>query len=214
MPFAKYWLHNAFLKINDEKMSKSLGNFLTVRDVAKKYDLQVLRFFMLGAHYRTPINFSDELMESAKSGLERIKNAVIRLDELKAVASKEKKEESFITDKYKKLFEEAMDDDFNTALALSVIFDFVKDVNTNVDENFSKKTIENISSTLEELCDILGLKLRDEVLLDENIDKLIEERNVARANKDFALADKIRDDLLSRGIVLEDTKAGVRWKRI
>ena len=217
--FAKYWMHNGFLKINNEKMSKSLGNFLTVRDISEKYDLQVLRFFMLGAHYRNPVNFSDELMESAKNGLERIRTCAARLKELSGTSG-----ESNVTDAEKTLLEEAvafktsfetaMDDDFNTADATASIFDLVKFINSNVSEDSSAGFISELSDELYELTGVLGLEISpEEEMAGEEIEALIEERNAARKNKDFARADEIRDELLEKGIVLEDTRDGVRWKR-
>ena len=219
VPFARYWLHNAFLNINNKKMSKSLGNFFTVRDISKEYDLIVLRFFMLSAHYRNPINFSHDLMESAKNGLERIITAVANLNHLaenaddKAMTDDEKALLSQTDAMYKK-FEEAMDDDFNTADAISAIFELVKFANSNSSTDNSKEYLTGLVKKITTLTDVLGLKVvREEGILDDEIDALIEERQQARKNKDFARADEIRDTLLSKGIILEDTREGVRWKR-
>ena len=219
VPFARYWLHNAFLNINNKKMSKSLGNFFTVRDISKEYDLIVLRFFMLSAHYRNPINFSHDLMESAKNGLERIITAVANLNHLaenaddKAMTDDEKTLLSQTDAMYKK-FEEAMDDDFNTADAISAIFELVKFANSNSGADNSKEYLTGLVKKITTLTDVLGLKVvREEGILDDEIDALIEERQQARKNKDFARADEIRDTLLSKGIILEDTREGVRWKR-
>lgn len=214
--FAHYWMHNGFLNIDGEKMSKSLGNFFTVRDISEKYDLQVLRFFMLSAHYRSPLNFSAELMEAAKSGLERIKTAAANLDFLlKNAEDKDSGEEDF--DKIKEFtsrFDEAMDDDLNTADAVSVVFELVKYINTTADEKSSKKYLTALKTELVNLTDVLGLIIEEkEELLDSDIEALINERQEARKNKDFKRADEIRDELSSRGIILEDTRQGVKWKR-
>ena len=217
--FARYWLHNAFLNIDNRKMSKSLGNFFTVREISEKYDLQVLRFFMLSAHYRSPLNFSAGLMEASKNGLERIINGV---ENLKFVAQnaaaqemseKEKALEAELA-KYEAKFDEAMDDDFNTADAISVIFELVKFANTNVGSDSSKAFAEAVREKILGLCDILGLLVeKEEEMLDGDIEKLIEERQAARKAKDFARADEIRDQLLARGILLKDTREGVKWER-
>lgn len=214
--FANYWMHNGFLNIDNKKMSKSLGNFFTVREIADKYDLQVLRFFMLSAHYRSPLNFSAELMEAAKSGLERIHNSYDNLMYLYENASTDEADESEYkeaVDKYIKKFEEAMEDDFNTADAISAVFELVKYINQNVDDNTAKNVLKLFIDNLSMLCDILGIILKkEEKLLDADIEKMIEERQQARKNKDFATADRIRDELLSKGIALEDTREGVKYK--
>ena len=218
-PFAHYWMHNAFLNIDNRKMSKSAGNFFTVRDIITKYDPQVLRFFMLSAHYRSPLNFSAELMEAAKNGLERILTAVSNLNFLlskaqeKEMTEAEKKqlEEAKV---YTVRFDEAMDDDFNTADAIAAIFELVKFINTNTDGESSKAYLSALHEQIRELCDVCGLIVdRKEEMLDEEIEKLIEERQAARKAKDFARADAIRNELLEKGIVLEDTREGVKWKR-
>jgi len=215
--FAKYWMHNAFLNIDNKKMSKSAGNFFTVRDIAEKYDLQVLRFFMLSAHYRSPLNFSADLMEAAKNGLERI---VTCADKLNSYLSNENavtdEEKQLLVDasKYNDRYNEAMDDDFNTADAISVIFELVKFINTNVDENSSKEFVEGLLKQLTTLADICGLILeRKEEMLDQEIEDMIAARQAARKEKNFKLADEIRDTLLQKGIILEDTREGVKWKR-
>ena len=217
--FARYWMHNAFLNIDNRKMSKSLGNFFTVREISEKYDLQVLRFFMLNAHYRSPLNFSAELMESSQNALERIQTAVDNLKFLAEHASAQemtpeeaaKAEEAA---KYEKAFDDSMDDDFNTADAIAAIFDLVKFANTTADEKSSKAYAETLREKIQGLCDIMGLITeKKEELLDEDIEKLIEERQAARKAKNFARADEIRAELLEKGIVLEDTREGVKWKR-
>lgn len=219
VPFAHYWMHNAFLNINNKKMSKSLGNFFTVREISEKYDLQVLRFFMLTAHYRNPLNFSADLMESAKAGLDRILTGAERLKDLIEQAEETDLSSAEMaglqeSEKFTTQFEKAMDDDFNTADAITAIFDFVKFLNTNTDENSSKAYLTGLHDSLWRLADVLGLILdREEENLDDEIEELIQERQDARKNKDFAKADEIRDKLLSMGIVLEDSREGVKWKR-
>lgn len=242
-PFAKYWMHNAFLNIDNKKMSKSEGNFFTVRDISEKYDLQVLRYFMLSAQYRTPLNFSAELMEAAKNGLERIVTCAHNLTYLMEHASAqdasaqdnreaeaaapgnaespaaaamhaEEREclegaQQFVT-----RFEEAMDDDFNTADAISVVFELVKYINSHVDGGSSKDLLQALYDVLYKLTDVLGLIVeKKEEILDEDIERLIAERQAARKEKNFARADEIRNELLEKGIVLEDTREGVKWKR-
>lgn len=217
--FAKYWMHNAFLNIDNKKMSKSAGNFFTVRDIAEKYDLQVLRFFMLSAHYRSPLNFSAELMEAAKNGLERIVTAVDNLKFLLEAAQADtltEAEETLLAEAkaYEAKFDEAMDDDFNTADAIAAIFELVKFANTNADADKSKAFLQSLINEIKELSDICGLIVDKKAeMLDSDIEALIEERQAARKAKNFARADEIRDDLLNKGIVLEDTREGVKWKR-
>ena len=216
--FSKYWLHNAFLNIDNRKMSKSLGNFFTVREISEKYDLQVLRFFMLSAHYRSPLNFSAELMEAAKNGLDRIITAVDNLDHLLENAGETslKDESSISTDikSYVNKFEEAMDDDFNTADAIAAVFELVKYANSNITSDNSKAVIKEVNDTIVKLCDVCGIIARPaKEMLAEDIEKLIEERQAARKAKDFARADAIRDELLAKGIILEDTREGVKWKK-
>ncbi len=212
--FARYWMHNGFLKINNEKMSKSLGNFFTVREIAEKYPLQVIRFFMLSAHYRSPLNFSAELVEASKNGLERILTAVDRLKSIKGTDGEVDKAVADEMDAFVKKYEDAMDDDLNTADAISVIFELVKYANVNVTEESSKVTVELVLNTIEKLCDILGIITeKKEEILDSDIEALIEERQAARKAKNFARADEIRDQLNDMGIILEDTREGVKWKR-
>ena len=217
--FSRYWLHNGFLNIDNRKMSKSLGNFFTVREIGEKYDLQVLRFFMLSAHYRSPLNFSAEIMESSKNALERILTAVETLDRLAANASGELTEDEKAAleemKQFRTKFEEAMDDDLNTADAVSAIFELVKFANTKADESSSKAFDEALKQEIAELCGILGLKTeKKEENLDAEVEALIEQRQAARKAKDFAKADEIRDQLLAMGIQLKDTREGVQWKRI
>ena len=217
--FARYWMHNAFLNIDNRKMSKSLGNFRTVREISEQYDLQVLRFFMLSAHYRSPLNFSAELMEASKNGLERILNATDNLKHLIASVaaeemSAEEKEAFSKTDVYVEEFEKAMDDDFNTADAIAAIFELVKYANTTATAESSKEYLRGLLDRIVKLGDVLGLILdKKEELLDADIEKLIEERQAARKAKDFARADAIRDELLEKGIILKDTREGVQWKK-
>ena len=217
--FSKYWMHNAFLNIDNRKMSKSLGNFFTVREIGEKYDLQVLRFFMLNAHYRSPLNFSADLMESSKNALERILTAVENLKYVAEHASlQEMTEEEVLkleeTKKFEENFDDSMDDDFNTADAIAAVFDLVKFANTNVAEGSSKAFADALRGKIQSLCDILGIITeKKEELLDADIEQLIEERQAARKAKNFARADEIRNELLEKGIVLEDTREGVKWKR-
>ena len=217
--FARYWMHNGFLNIDNRKMSKSLGNFRTVRQIGEQYDLQVLRFFMLNAHYRSPLNFSADLMEAAKNSLERILEAAGKLSDRKDNGAAEniteeelallKEAEGFVTK-----FEAAMDDDFNTADALAAIFELVKFANTNVNENSSKEFAAGLYEELFKLSDVLGLKIeKKEEILDKEIEDLIQERQAARKAKDFKRADEIRDELLKKGIILKDTREGVKWQR-
>lgn len=217
--FSKYWMHNGFLNIDNKKMSKSLGNFFTVRDIAEKYDLQVLRFFMLSAHYRSPINFSDTLMEAAKNGLTRIVTAVGNLKHLQdsvensAIKAEEKENVEKINEFVKK-FENAMEDDFNTADAVSAIFELVKLANQSASSESSSEYILKLKDTIVGLSDVLGvITEKEEEMLDEEIEKLIEERQQARKDKNFARADEIRNLLHEKGILLEDTREGVKWKR-
>ncbi len=219
-PFAKYWLHNAFLNIDNKKMSKSEGNFFTVRDISKKYDLQVLRFFMLSAHYRSQLNFSAELMEAAQNSFDRILTAVENLKYLiknsnskNEISEKEQAQLNEMT-LFEDKFDAAMDDDFNTADAISAIFELVKYVNTNTSSDNSAVYLQRLLDKLVELSDILGLIVdRKEEILDADIEKLIGERQAARKERNFARADEIRDILLRQGIVLEDTREGVKWHR-
>lgn len=217
--FARYWMHNAFLNIDNKKMSKSAGNFFTVREISEKYDLQVVRFFMLSAHYRSPLNFSAELMAAAKNGYDRIVTSVSNLNYLmKNAASSEKsmEEEELLKEAagFAAKFDDAMEDDFNTADALSVIFELVKFANQNAGEGSSREFLQALSDEIVMLSDICGLSVeKKEELLDADIEQLIEERQAARKNKDFGRADEIRNELLQKGIVLEDTREGVKWKR-
>ncbi|MBW4844901.1 MAG: cysteine--tRNA ligase [Lachnospiraceae bacterium] len=216
--FAKYWMHNGFLNIDNKKMSKSLGNFFTVREISEKYDLQVLRFFMLSAHYRSPINFSAELMESSKNGLERILTAIDKLKDLEASAKTEKlldHEDKNAVQELVSKYEAAMDDDFNTADAISAVFELVKLSNSTTNEDSSKEYVTYLKESIERLCDVLGIITeKEEEILDDEIETMIAGRQQARKDKNFALADEIRGKLLEKGIVLEDTREGVKWKRI
>ena len=217
--FAKYWLHNGFLNIDNKKMSKSLGNFFTVREISEKYDLQVLRFFMLSAHYRSPLNFSADLMEAAKNGLERIRTAADNLRFLSEnakveefTAEEETKQQQ--VEKFVQNFEKAMEDDFNTADAIAAIFELVKFANTTADGESSKAYLQRLLAQIVKLTDVLGLIVEEKSeLLDADIEALIQERQEARKARNFARADEIRDELLEKGILLEDTREGVKWKR-
>ena len=219
VPFAHYWMHNAFLNIDNRKMSKSLGNFFTVREISEKYDLQVLRFFMLSAHYRSPLNFSADLMESSRAALERLVNAVDNLTFLARNAKDEpmsEAEEALLAEAraFTDKFDEAMDDDFNTADAQSVLFDLVRFANSNVTGENSRAFIVEVKKVITTLGDILGLILeKKQEVLDDEIEALIEERQAARKARNFARADEIRDQLAAMGIQLLDTREGVKWKR-
>ena len=216
--FSKYWMHNGFLNIDNKKMSKSAGNFFTVREISEKYPLQVIRFFMLSAHYRSPLNFSDTLVEASKNGLERILTAVDHLREVLTAApegeltAEDQKHMEEVTS-LKEKYEAAMEDDFNTADAIAAIFELVKLANITA-ESGSKAYVQHLFDTIVQLCDILGIITeKKEELLDDDIEALIEERQAARKAKNFARADEIRDMLADKGIILEDTRAGVKWKR-
>ncbi len=217
--FARYWMHNGFLNIDNKKMSKSAGNFFTVRDIGEKYDLQVLRFFMLSAHYRSPLNFSAELMEAAKNGYERIVTSVSNLNYLleKAQVDVPGAEEEKAMEEAKgfvQKFEAAMEDDFNTADAVSAIFELVKFANTNVTEQSSRAFVKALKEEIVMLSDICGLIVeKADEILDSEIEALIQERQEARKAKNFARADEIRNLLSEQGIILEDTREGVKWKR-
>lgn len=218
--FSKYWMHNAFLNIDNRKMSKSLGNFFTVREISEKYDLQVLRFFMLSAHYRSPLNFSADLMEASKNGLERILTGVEKLRDLQKNAKNielSQKEKDGIQ-KARELvqkYEDAMEDDFNTADGISAVFELVKLSNSTADENSSADYVKYLKDTIEKLCDVLGVVTeRKKEILDQEIEDMIKARGQARKEKNFALADEIRGKLVDMGIVLEDTREGVKWKRV
>lgn len=221
--FAHYWLHSAYVNVNNQKMSKSLNNFFTARDVLKEYDSDVIRFLMLSCHYRIQLNYSEDLLQSAKASVERLYNAIGNLENLidevsRVEMNEEEKKYLESLNKYKEKYIEKMDDDFNTADAITAIFDLIKDTNTNINGESSKELAEKALALIRELGAPLGMlqkstkaDLADEA---EEIEALIEQRQQARKNKDFALADKIRDDLKARNIVLEDTPQGVRWKKV
>ena len=217
--FARYWMHNAFLNIDNRKMSKSLGNFFTVREIGEKYDLQVLRFFMLNAHYRSPLNFSAELMEASKNALDRIITCVEQLKHLLETAPKTDMtgiEKNFIEEVqgFVKKYEEAMEDDFNTADAIAAIFELVKFANTKADGESTEAFVKYLLDTIVHLSDVMGLLVNKEAeVLDEDIERLIAERQAARKEKNFKRADEIRDELAAMGIILKDTREGVQWKR-
>lgn len=218
-PFAAYWMHNGFLNIDNKKMSKSLGNFFTIRDIAEKYDLQVLRFFMLSAHYRSPLNFSAELMEASQNGLERILTCMDKLKELEAKAeggqlTAEETQRMAQADKLREKFEAAMEDDFNTADAVSAVFELVKLANSTADNSSTEAYVAGLRALIARLCSVLGIITERRIeVLDEEVEAMIAARQQARKEKNFALADEIRGKLLDMGIVLEDTREGVKWKR-
>ncbi len=217
--FANYWLHNAFLNIDNKKMSKSLGNFFTVRDAAKVYGYEAIRFFMLSAHYRSPINYSEESLMQAKAALERLHNSEDNMEFIskngsgEALTEDEKKLLSGF-DKYREKFISAMDDDINTADAIAAIFELVRDVNTALADNGKAILAKECLSRVRELCDVLGIiEKKEEASLDSEIEEMIEKRQTARKEKNFAEADRIRDELKEMGIILEDTPQGVKWHR-
>lgn len=218
--FSNYWMHNEYININNEKMSKSKGNFFTVRDISKLYDLEVVRLFMLSTHYRNPINFSDEILNQSKAGLERLYNAkervefiISKLNDNAENADELKLEEEL--NSFRQRFIEAMDDDLNTADALSIIFELARFMNSNVNENSTKEFANKVLGEFNELTGVLNVvnKKHEEDMLDKEIEALIQKRTDAKKNKDFKLADEIRNELLEKGIVLEDTRQGVKWRR-
>ncbi|EFH08136.1 cysteine--tRNA ligase [Clostridioides difficile NAP08] len=218
--FSKYWMHNGYININDEKMSKSKGNFFTVRDISKLYDLEIVRFFMLSAHYRNPVNFSDEMLNQAKAGLERLYNTKEKLEFtlsnlVESPLTEKEVELVKELDGFRQKFIDAMDDDVNTADAVSVIFELAKLINSNVDENSSLEFAKKCLDEFNELTGVLNIvNKKKDTVLDKDIEELIQKRTDAKKNKEFQLADDIRQQLLDMGIVLEDTRQGVKWKRI
>lgn len=222
-PFAKYWMHNGFINVDNKKMSKSLGNFFTVREITDEYPHEVVRFFMLNAHYRSPVNFSRELMEAAANGLKRLQtgaaNLVFNQSNATAVGlgETEIEEAALVKDvnTYVAKFEAAMDDDFNTADAVAAMFELVRFSNTNIKSTIAKEIIDYTLAKLQLLAEVIGIDLGlVEEILDEDVEALIAKRQEARKNRDFALADKIRDDLADQGIILEDTREGVKFRRV
>ncbi len=217
-PFANYWLHNGMITVDNKKMSKSEGNFFTIKDVKEEYELEVLRFFLLSSHYRSPINFSREVMDHMKHGLERIYNGRNNLEHLLKSSSQDSSSEDTKmleqVDKIKDEFVKAMEDDLNTADAISAIFELVRYANTNFDKNTSKEVLSRALDILKETTRVLGILNKEDEILEEDILALIDKRNKARAEKDYKLSDEIRDSLKERGILLEDTKDGVKWKRV
>lgn len=218
--FSNYWVHNGYININNEKMSKSKGNFFTVRDISKQYDLEIVRFFMLSAHYRNPVNFSDEMLNQAKAGLERLYNAKEKLEFTISNLSEssikdEEKELIGELESYKTKFINAMEDDLNTADAVSAIFELSKFINTNVNETSSLEFANMCLDKFNELTGVLNIvNKKNDDILDKDIEELIQKRADAKKNKDFKLADEIRQELLDKGIVLEDTRQGTKWKRV
>ncbi|MDO5718732.1 MAG: cysteine--tRNA ligase [Tissierellia bacterium] len=217
--FANYWMHNGMINVENRKMSKSLDNFFLVRDIAKEYDREIIRLWLISAHYRNPINFSKEVMEQTKNALERMYNAKEKLERLKETAREEGEYDQNLIDsvqKSKEDFEKAMEDDLNTADAIAALFDIVRLINTSIDENSSKNMVDEVYSVFMELADIMGLLFRseDSDSLDNRVEELIAERNEARKNKDYQRADEIRDILKAEGIELKDTPTGVVWKKV
>lgn len=216
-PFANYWMHNGYMNIDDEKMSKSLGNFILAKDLIEEYDPMVIRFFMLSVHYRNPINFTDSLLQSAKNSLERIKTAYTNLEHRKKTSTDLGKNKETWIDKirqHQQNFEKAMNDDFNTANAITVLFELAREANMYLQENHTDiLVIEAFQEAMKTLLEVLGIQLENEELLDEEIEALITERNEARKARNFERADEIRDLLKEKNIILEDTNQGVRWRR-
>ncbi|MDH9616565.1 cysteine--tRNA ligase [Staphylococcus pettenkoferi] len=218
-PFANYWMHNGFININNEKMSKSLGNFVLVHDIIKEIDPDVLRFFMISVHYRSPINYDLELVDAARKGLERIRNSYQALEERAELTTNVEDQEHYLTeiDAILNNFETVMDDDFNTANAITAWYDLAKLANKYLlEQTTSTRVIARLMEVNEIFSDVLGVPLKgkeSEALLDADIEALIEEREEARKAKNFARADEIRDELKAQNIILEDTPQGVRYKR-
>lgn len=215
-PFARYWLHNGYINVNNQKMSKSEGNFFTVRDILKEYDPEVIRLFMLSAHYRSPVNFGRDMLEQAKSALERLYNAKAGLEHFLAHAMDAPADAKLLEGlfEYRSQFEGAMEDDINTAEALAAVFEMVRDINGKLNPDVSKQTLAAALDLMMELCGVLGLMHKSDAALDTEVEALIEVRQQARKNKNYREADRIREDLKARGILLEDTPQGVRWKRV
>ena len=214
-------MHNGYINVDNEKMSKSLGNFFTVRDVLKEFDGDTLRFFMLSAHYRSPINYSKDMLNQAKSSLERIKNCKNNLNFIltkidKTDMSEQEKENIAYLQECKTNFIDKMNDDLNTADAITAIFDLVKFANTNVSIDSSKVFVQQTLDMLNELTGVLNIAMdkADEDVDVAKIEELIEQRNIAKKSKDFAKADTIRDELKQMGIEIKDTRQGVQWSRI
>lgn len=216
--FAKYWMHNGYMNIDNEKMSKSLGNFVLTRDLINEHDPMVVRFFMLSVHYRNPINFTEALLASAKNSFERIKTSYQNLEHRKESSMDFTDDANEWLEKnkvFRERFEASMNDDFNTANAISVLFDIIKEANLYIDKKqTSKKVIESFKDNIKTILNVLGIEMNlEKALLDEDIEALIEEREEARANRNFDRADEIRDLLKEKNIILEDTAQGIRWRR-
>lgn len=213
--FVNYWLHNGFINVDNEKMSKSKGNFFTIRQIAEKFSYDIIRFFILSVHYRNPINFSDEQLEAAKTSLERIKTCLFNINFMLENLNDEPQNNLYEQcDKYVELFEKNMDDDFNTAGAIGIIFDLVRFANSNINQKSSKKFALYVSNKIILLCKILGLEFDFKNHENFDIINLIDERTKAKKNKNWQLADEIRNKLSAMGIILEDTPNGTRWKKI
>src|SRR5690625_314535 len=216
-PFANYWMHNGYMNIDNEKMSKSLDNFVLTKDLLAQHDPMVLRFFMLSVHYRNPINFTDELLEGAENSFDRIKTAYMNVEHRKKTSTNlDAYKDDWLEkiEQHEQQFQTAMEDDFNTANAITVLFDLAKDANVYLEQNQTNvEVLGAFSEKISHLLEVLGIQLEQETLLDDEIDALIEERNEARKAKNFARADEIRDLLKEKQIILEDTAQGIRWRR-
>ena len=217
-PFARYWMHNGFINVDNQKMSKSLGNFFTVRDIAKEYDLEAVRLFMLSAHYRSPINFSRDQIAAAYASLTRLYTARDNMKHLLASAKDQPltQEETDFLGRVKadeKRFDDAMDDDLNTADALGAIFEMVKDANVSLNAGSSKAAVESALGSLKALCDVLGILQKEEDALPEDIQRMVDERAQARKNKDWKRSDELRDAIKAAGYILEDSREGQKVRR-
>ena len=211
--FSHYWMHNGFINVDNRKMSKSLGNFFTVRDVAEKYGYEPIRYLMISSQYRGPINYSVDIIEQSKNALERLYNCRDNLDFALKNAPDGEGYAAFC-DKWREVFISAMEDDLNTADAIAAVFGLVRDINTVISEGASRQILKQCAETFDELTGVLGLVYnRKTQALDGEIEALIEKRTAARKNRDFKTADEIRDTLKNMGIILEDTKDGVKWTR-
>ena len=217
VPFAHYWMHNGYINVDNVKMSKSLGNFFTVRDVAEKYGYEPIRFLMISSHYRSPINYSTDIIEQCKASLARLYNCRDGLDFALEKAGDGAVSDELLAmfDKRRRQFIDAMSDDLNTADAIAALFELVRDINSNViAANANKGSVEEAIKVFDELADVLGLVYdRKKESIDDEIEALIEQRTQARKNRNWAEADRIRDELKAKGIVLEDTAQGVKWHR-
>ncbi len=211
-PFANYWMHNGYINVDNEKMSKSKGNFFTVRDISQKYDLMVVRLFMLSAHYRNPVNFSEELIAQAASAMARIKNCRDNLKHIAEAGSGETPDVSKLSCELRQRFKDEMDDDLNTAGALGAVFEYVREINLKFEQGGSARSASEALCVLDEVLGVLGIEFRQEEI-PESIKTLAQQRQEARAKKDFAAADALRAEIAAQGYELKDTPEGVKISR-